>query len=223
MEGLRRLVGTKPVVQLPVLHAERLRESAVERLVEIFASRSLVHDTRDVEVPVVVEPVSARCVASTCRTPSLLTRPVRSRQIHAAPCRDHLTDGDRSFHRRKRRPFIDREVGERRIEFDFAPCDSRAVEAADQALSHRVRFELPQHIAAGEDHAPAKHRHHGAGFQTVGARADGPQRLPIEARLPDIGVLQPRRARTDSRGSRSRRDLRRRRMGRRARHDGKED
>ena len=84
-----------------------------------------------------------------------------------------------------------REVGEGGIQIDFAPCDCRAVEAADQTLPHRVRFELPAHIAAGEDHATPKHRHHGAGAEAVGALADRPQGLSVKTGLPNVGVLQP--------------------------------
>ncbi len=141
-------------------------------------------------------------------------------QIDAAPGRNHLTDSGRSFRCGKRRPFINGEVVERGIQIDFAPGNCGAVKAADQALPHRVRFELPPHIPAGEDHATLKHGHHGAGVKTVGALADRPQGLSVEPRLPDVGVLHPGARGRRSCGARSRREFRSRRS---ARDDGEEE
>jgi hypothetical protein len=55
--------------------------------------------------------------------------------------------------------------------------DRRAVEQVDQALPHRVRFELPAHIPAGEDHATQKDRYFDAALEAVDSLADGSQCL----------------------------------------------
>src|SRR5512134_762114 len=91
MKRLRWFIGTESVGGIPVVHAERLRQSSAERSKQIFAGRFLVHNARDVEIPVVVEPVGSGQVTSTGGPPPVLTRPVSCRQIHAASGRDHLT------------------------------------------------------------------------------------------------------------------------------------